>query len=152
MANEVKLEEICPAVFGIKARRYRQLADEGVLPKVVKGKVDFVLATKKYIDYLHKCVEGEGSPTLTKERTRKTKAEAEIKELELRKLQGELVDRSEVVDELVRRVYTIKSDLLSIPKRLAKWPDAKDVAHKQVRHIMKTYSRKTGIFQDEEEI
>lgn len=97
---------------------------------------------RKDRDGTSKQVHGDGDPsTLTAERTRKTRHEANIKEMQERQLSGELMERAIVSDEFVRRVYIVKSDLLNIEKKLMQWPAAKAIVVKQVRQILKNYSR-----------
>ena len=134
-------------IFGITERRYRQMAKEEIVPEPVGGMVDFVVATKQYIAHLHKRLEGEGSLSLTDERTRKTKAEAEIKELELKKLKGSLIDREEVVREFVARIHVLKSDLLALPKSLPPGKERDRLKNAIIRQ-MKTYARPSGVLRD----
>ena len=49
--NQVELEKISKPVFGITSRRYRQMANDEIVPAVVKGKIDFVAASKALIEY-----------------------------------------------------------------------------------------------------
>lgn len=86
----------------------------------------------------------EGQPSSASERLKLAKA---IKaEMENKILAGEYILRSTVSDELVRRVYTIKSDLKALERRLTRWPEAKEVFKKGVAAMMRTYSRPTGVF------
>ena len=77
MANEVELEKVSKSVFGITSRRYRQMANDEIVPAVVKGKIDFIAASKALIAYYRKLAEGQGSLSLTDVRTRKENARAE---------------------------------------------------------------------------
>ena len=152
MANEIallKLEKYWTSK-GLKLtwRRYRQLADDDKVPKAVKGNVDALEALTMLAIYYQGRVEGGGDSSLTDERRRKTKAEAAMAELELAELQGDLIRRHEVVQALVDRIYVLKSDLQALPKRLARYPEAKEIAAKYLRQLMKTYSRKAGVFSD----
>ena len=61
MANEVELEKVAKSVFGISSRRYRQLANDEIVPPVVKGMIDFVAASKAIIAYYRKLAESQGS-------------------------------------------------------------------------------------------
>ncbi|MDX9821832.1 MAG: hypothetical protein RBT20_07850 [Syntrophales bacterium] len=149
MNNEIKVRDVCPTVFGISPRRYRQLADEGHVPRAARGKIDFVKATREFCKYQRQLLAGDDRSTLTDERRRKTGAEATMKELELQKMRGDIIPRVDVADELVRRVYVLKSDMLAIERRLSKFPEAKEIVKKQIRNMMRTYSRQTGIFSKE---
>jgi hypothetical protein len=71
-----------------------------------------------------------------------------IKEMERKTMEGSLIERATVADELVKRAYVFRSDLMAMEKRLVKWPDAKELVAKQIRHLLRTYSRKTGVFNE----
>jgi phage terminase Nu1 subunit (DNA packaging protein) len=114
----------------MKARRYRQIADEGRVPKVVKGKILDPMATMTALAcYYQKLAEGNGSLSLTDERTRLTRINADKKELELEKARGELIDTAfaqkmwgGVLENIVKKIDIIPSKLpplaygLSIPE------------------------------------
>ncbi len=103
---------------------------------------DQVQAWREQRDGPGKQVQGDGDPsTLTAERTRKTRAEANIKEMQERQLSGELMERATVSDEFCARIVVLKSDFLAIEKRLMQYPAAKAIVAKQVRQILKNYSR-----------
>jgi hypothetical protein len=53
-----------------------------------------------------------------------------------------------VADEFTRRVYTLKTDLLALPRRLTRWPEAKGIVDKALRQMMKNYSKPTGVLKD----
>ena len=143
-AGDVYIEDWCLEGFGISSERYRQLGKEGKVPPIKNGMINLKIAVPALISYYRNM--GDNDTTLTDERRRKTKADADMAELELQELQGSLIRREEVAQELVNRVYTLKGDLLALPKRLAKHQEAKAIAAKYVRQLMKTYSRKTGVF------
>jgi phage terminase Nu1 subunit (DNA packaging protein) len=140
-----KINDICPEIFGISAVRYRQLANEGKLPSPKNGLVDFEEATKQYVSYLRDRLENHDD-TLTEQRRRKTKAEADMKEMQAAQQRGDLIERSIIADELVKRTLFLKADLLALPRRLAKWPEAKDISLKYLTRLMKVYSSNTGPF------
>lgn len=144
-----KIKEICE-IFGISTERFYQLSAEGKVPRPEKGFIDQDQATRQYIEYLKSKIEISTS-TLTEERRRKTAAEAEIKNLQLEELKGNLIRRDEVVGELVSRVVVLKGDLLSLPRRLAKYPEAKDISYKYIMQLLKTYSRPSGFFRKAKE-
>lgn len=78
---------------------------------------------------------------MAREKLRAQKAKADLQEMSAEQQRGGLISRQEVADEFVARVTILKQDLLALPRRLAKWPDAAAVAKKQARHMMETYSR-----------
>jgi phage terminase Nu1 subunit (DNA packaging protein) len=118
MANTVKIDKVCPNVFGISVRRYQQLAKESILPQSDNGYIDFVLATKHLISYYQKLVEGQGSITLTEERARLARVQADLVTLEYKKAIGELVDADEVSRIWIAMGQACRSRLLAIPAKL----------------------------------
>lgn len=150
MANETNLEKLekywTSKGFRMTWRRYRQLAKDDKVPEPKKGMVDALEALARLACYYQGMAEGDGDTSLTDERRRKTKAEATKAELELQELEGSLIRRDEVVQALVDRIYVLKTDLLALPKRLARYPEAKAITAKYLRQLMKTYSRRTGVF------
>ena len=115
MANTVKLDKLCPGIFGISERRYRQLAQEGIVPPVEDGLVDFIAATKHLIAYYQKLVEGQGAITLTEERARLTKFQAEKAKMETERMQETLVEASEVEKRWLALGQACRARLLGIP-------------------------------------
>lgn len=118
MANEVNLEKIAKPIFDITSRRYRQLAKEHIVPPVVNGMIDFPIACRDYIAYQRKQLEGQGSLSLTDERTRLTRINADRKELELQKERGELVSAAEMTNLLGTIARKIRQKLLAFSKKL----------------------------------
>jgi phage terminase Nu1 subunit (DNA packaging protein) len=126
MANTVTLDKLCPEIFGISDRRYRQLAKEGIVPPVVDGRVDFVAATKHLLAYYQKLVEGQGAITLTEERARLTKFMAEKTRMEVEKLRGTLVDASEVERTWMAMGQVCRLRLLALPVKVSPLLDGLD--------------------------
>ncbi|WP_051409248.1 helix-turn-helix domain-containing protein [Syntrophorhabdus aromaticivorans] len=75
-------------------------------------------------------------------------AKAVRAELETKILQNEYISRAEVLDALVRRTYTIKSDQLALERRLLRWPEAREIVKKSHRAMWRAYSQKTGVFKE----
>ena len=119
MANMVKLNDICPAILGITSRRYRQLAEEGHVPKPEKGAVDLMPAIREYIGYLQERLRGSGSLSLTDERTRLTKIQADRKEIDLLKERGELIPVDEAMKVWGAIIMTMKTRIQTMPRKLA---------------------------------
>jgi phage terminase Nu1 subunit (DNA packaging protein) len=116
MANNlVNLEVACQQIFGISSRRYRQLVKELGAPPVVNGKVDILKACKFLIDYYRKLAEGQGSLSLTEERARLTKVNADLKLLMLRKQQGELIEKQLAFEMFTLVLTRMAEKLKSIP-------------------------------------
>lgn len=149
MSETVKLSSLCPAIFGVTEKRYRQLAQEGHVPTANRGTVDRDEATRAYIAHLHDRLarkdvsEADG-------RRRKELAQAGREELKLAKESESLIERAVIADEFARRVYTLKADLLALPRRLAKWPEAKTIVDRYLKQLMKNYAKPTGALKGEE--
>ena len=118
MANEVELEKVARSVFGITSRRYRQMASEGVVPVVVKGKIDFVAAAKAVIEYYRKLAEGQGSISLIDERAALTAIKKEREKLKLETERGNLVPKEQSLIWLSKLLAEIKLHFLGLPRRL----------------------------------
>lgn len=147
-AVPVKATEIAKQIYGITYQRYMQLANEGAVPKPIKGYVDFVLATKAFCEYQQQLIKGRGGSGREAEELRKLKAQADREEMKAAKERGDLIERPMVADEFTRRVYTLKTDLLALPRRLTRWPEAKGIVDKALRQMMKNYSKPTGVLKD----
>lgn len=117
-------------LFNLTVRRIQQLTQDGVLATELvdkKRKYDLLLTVQKYIAYLQEKVvkKGENKDDAQNE-SRKIKADAdlraakaEIADMELKELRGEM-HRSEDVEAMTTDlVFTIRSMMLALPGRLA---------------------------------
>ena len=118
-SNQVDLVKVAQQVFGITDRRYRQLADEGIVPRPEKGNIDFVAATKALIEYYRKLAEADGSLSLQDERTRWTGIKADIAALELERTKGNLVDRQQAIAWLCEQISNATMSFKGLARRLA---------------------------------
>ena len=128
------------------SRRYRQIVDEGLADRPVNGWLNAVKAPIQIAIYYQRMAKGKGDTTHEEEKKLLTRTRRQREQMELEHERKNLIERATVADELVKRIHVLKSDMLAIEKRLARWPDAKEICAKQVRHLMRTYSRKTGVF------
>jgi hypothetical protein len=112
------LTKVSRVYFNISNRRYRQLADEQVVPPVVKGKIPLLAAFKALLAYKTKLSEGQGSLNLTDVRTRKENARAEREELIVKKMRGEQVPKDQVEKWLHGHVEEAKGAILGLPRRM----------------------------------
>lgn len=121
MANPVlmvELTKVADAVFGIGWRRYRQLATDGVTPPVVAGKIDLIEASRTLIEYYRKRAEAGGSLSLTDERTRLTRINADRKQLELEKMRGETIDTERAQQVWAAVMQNVVNKLELLPAKL----------------------------------
>ena len=121
MANPVlmvELTKVADAVFGIGWRRYRQLATDGVTPPVKAGKIDLIEASRTLIEYYRKRAEAGGSLSLTDERTRLTRINADRKQLELEKMRGETIDTERAQQVWAAVMQNVVNKLELLPAKL----------------------------------
>jgi hypothetical protein len=148
--NPIKLELMADywksLGLDMSSRRYRQIAKEGRVDEPRQGWVDGYKAPIQVAIYYQGMAEGKGDSTHEEIKKQRDLEKLEMEKMERKKMEGSLIDRDTVSEELVKRIHVMKSDLLALEKRLARWPEAKEVAAKFVRHLMTTYSRKTGVF------
>lgn len=117
-------------LFNLTVRRIQQLTQDGVLATELvdkKRKYDLLLTVQRYIAYLQEKVVKKGeNKDDTQNESRKIKADAdlraakaEIADMELKELRGEM-HRSEDVEAMTTDlVFTIRSMMLALPGRLA---------------------------------
>lgn len=84
----------------LSERRVQQLHKEGVIPKAERGRYELAPAVQGYIRYLLDRTVGNAAQSSALdyhvEKARKTKAEADIAEIEAAKRRGEAIDAAEV--------------------------------------------------------
>jgi hypothetical protein len=103
----------------ISERRIQQLARDNILPRPIKGQYDAVQCVHGYIDYLKKLAMGNGELSLTDERTRLTKYQADLAEIELKKAHGELIQSKIAMAMWAEVITAVRQRLLGLPTRLA---------------------------------
>jgi hypothetical protein len=115
--QQAPLEKACQ-VFGFGAERYRQLAKAGLAPKPERGQIPFLAACKAVIDYYRAAVDG-GDETYHAERTRLTKAQADIRELQLERERGDVIETTAAMKLWSEIMATFRVRLTSMPRRIA---------------------------------
>ena len=122
--------KVIATLFGLTVRRIQQLTQDGVLKTEQVGKqrrYDLLDTVRRYIAYLQEKVNSKGgTKDDTENESRKIKADADLKatkaeiaEMELQELKGEM-HRSEDVEAMTSDlVFTIRSMILALPGRLA---------------------------------
>lgn len=114
------------AVFlNLTKQRVHQLVAEG-LPRELRGKYDLDKCAQWYIRYLQAAIEKRAIPleegeyaSERKERVRKMRADADLKEIDLAQRRGQLVAIEDVEKEMTDLVLTTKARVLSVAPRLA---------------------------------
>ena len=121
VCNAIALAEF----FGLTKQRVHQLVAEG-LPRELRGKYDLDKAARWYIRYLQAAIEKRAIPmdgdelvSEQKERVRKLRLDADLKEIELARERGQLVAVEDVEKELSDLVLTTKARIMAVAPRLA---------------------------------
>lgn len=115
--NLVKIDVLAKA-FHRTDRRIRQLVKENILPRAAKkGLYDYWDSHHAFVKYLDKLISGSGKLSLTEERTRLTKAQADKVEYEIKILHREYVKGAEVKDTAFNTARKVRDALLNIPDR-----------------------------------
>jgi len=113
LANLSKLLDVTP-------RRVQQLAKDGVIPAPERGKYELIGSVQGYVKFLRARAVGVelGSEAFTQERARKTKAAADMAEIELARMRGTYLHVEEVRMAWTAIVQNVKTRLLVIPSKL----------------------------------
>ena len=114
------------ALLRLTERRVQQLSKEGVIPKAERGRYELIPSVQGYIKYIQDrsvLRGGDDDPDRVDyhvEKARKTKAEADIAEMEAAKMRGDLVDAIEMKGALELVMSEVKTKLLNnAPTRIA---------------------------------
>jgi len=111
-------------LIGVGDRRIRQLADEGVIVRIKKGRYDLAASMKNYIKYL-KVSEGlQDSPKneqeeLDHEKMLHEKAKRGMAELKLAAMRGEMHKAEDVERVMTDQLSAFRSKVLNIPTKIA---------------------------------
>lgn len=115
--------EIIARLLNLTPRRVQQLASEGVIPKEKRGQYPLAASVTGYCTYIQEKLQdpnGASKGNLNEERTRKTRAEADIAEMEAAKMRGDLVDAVEMKQALDLVISEVRAKLLNnAPTRIA---------------------------------
>lgn len=118
MANELNLEVACKQVIGVSSRRYRQLAADNIVPPITKGEIDILKACKAMLEYYRKLIAGTGSLSLTDERIRLTKINADQKQLNYDKDRGKLIHVDIAMFLWGQVLMRVRQKILAVPVKL----------------------------------
>lgn len=106
----------------LSERRVQQLAKEGILPKASRGRYDLVGCVQAYVGFLQGQLEkrvAERSDGFEDQRLRHQTAKAELAELELAELRGELIGMGAAEHGIATLLSGLQAQLLAIPATIA---------------------------------
>lgn len=132
-------------LLGCSVRNVNILVKDRVIPPPDKDhKYDFIACNHHYIAFWKE-----------KALLSKSRLDEDIKEIKKEKEQfmleqekGQWIRRDDVVNELVKRIHVLKSDLLSLVKRMPPQSKEKEVVKRFVMTLLKNYSQRSGVFKD----
>lgn len=118
----VRTEQLAKAC-NLTPRRIRQLVQEG-MPRAGHGRYELGECLSWYIRYLQQIVERRGTPEQSGARLamaeadmRKLTADAEMAEIKVRRLRGELISDADAVAEIRRFCERVRAVILSMRSR-----------------------------------
>ncbi|MCM3565194.1 terminase small subunit [Hydrogenophaga intermedia] len=112
--QEVTADDLA-GLFRVSRRRIEQLAQQGTLTRVARGRYRLQDAVHAMLDEL---AEREGPSELQAERLRKLRAEATMAELELARQRGLVAPIAEFEASQFRFTEMVKQNMLQLPHRL----------------------------------
>lgn len=109
-------------VVGITDRAVRALATKGVVPRLPDGRYPIRASIRAYCTWMREAAAGRGQmgpkSSLTAERLRLVREQADRAELQNRALRGELVPAAEVEAEWAAIATALRARLLAMPARV----------------------------------
>jgi predicted HTH domain antitoxin len=136
-------------LLGITPRRVTELVRENIIPAPDKDhRYDWLRCNHAYIAFW----KGKTAATKSKVNDELKAVELEQKKFKLGVQRGMYIARQDVVNELVKRVYVLKSDLLSLERRMPPQSKEKEIVKKFVRNLLNVYSQRTGPFRENKKI
>lgn len=111
--------ETISKLLDLTPRRVQQLSKEGVIPKSERGRYELVPAVRGYINYLRERSINAGVISFDDVRVRKTTAEAEMAEIELKEKKEQLIPIEHITNTWMELIGASKQRMLAIPAKLA---------------------------------
>lgn len=152
MAENLQGSQVIAKIFGVSTRRVEQLKTEGIIKGQGKPtKYDLLPTIQAYIKYLSDKANGrEKKETTAQLETEKLVAEKRIKEakaemveLELKEMRGELHRASDVEAITTDHVLYLRSMLMALPGKLAvdvaaahSAPECADIIKREVHSVL----------------
>lgn len=112
-------------IFGVTDRRVRQMAEEGILERVAKGRYNLKDSLKNYILAIKVANEGSGIADLDsdinidEEKAIHERVKRHISELKLKTMKGELHKAADVKEVMTDMLAAFRTRTLAIPSKIA---------------------------------
>lgn len=120
MATTVPLDTIC-RLLDLTPQRVNQLAKEGVIPKVERGRYELVPVVRAYIQYLRMGNLKRDLPEndYTTHRMRLTRARADIMEMEKAQMEERLIPAGDIEEAWLEASTNMRAKMLALPSKAA---------------------------------
>ena len=109
-------------LFGMSTRNVRTLIERGIIPKLdIRGKHPLKESLQNYLKDLRKKAAGHATDdgdSLSAQRARLTKTQAEQEEIKLRKLRGEMVPVDVMIEIETGFFRTVRASVLRLPSSI----------------------------------
>ncbi|GBE37466.1 MAG TPA: hypothetical protein ENH40_06080 [Nitrospirae bacterium] len=129
-------------LLNLSERRVQILADEGILPRVSRGRYDPLICTHAYIRYIKELANGKGSTRLLDARVRTLEAMAVKRETENKVRDDELIEIARHERIIFERNRLARDTLLKIPDRTFAALSSKLKLKKDKFHIVREMLKK----------
>ncbi len=126
-------------------RRVQYLVQEGVIPKPSRGEYPLVGSIQGYIHYLQSQL-AKGAKKLDEDARLKT-AQANLRELELEKARGNLLDRDDVKDTVSEVMSVMSAEVGAMPSRVSvdcvgkSATEIKKILSDETRHVQENIAK-----------
>ncbi len=111
--------------FGVSDRRIRQMAEEGIISRVTKGRYNYKESVKNYILSLKLAVDAstsenpDGELDFNEEKALHERVKRHIAELKYQTMKGELHKAEDVQKVMVDMLTAFKTRILNIPAKVS---------------------------------
>lgn len=122
-------------IFGVTDRRIRQMAEEGIIVRVAKGRYNLVESVKNYILSLKLAVDSAGSDNpdgelnIEEEKALHERVKRHISELKLQTMKGELHKAEDVRRVMTDMLSSFKTRLMNVPAKVAPVLEDRDAGY-----------------------
>lgn len=122
-------------IFGVTDRRIRQMAEEGIIARVSKGRYNLVESLKNYILSLKLAVDSnneenpDGELDIDEEKALHERVKRHISELKLQTMKGELHKAEDVEAVMSDMLSAFKTRMMNIPSKVAPVLEERDAGY-----------------------
>lgn len=122
-------------IFGVTDRRIRQMAEEGIITRVSKGRYNLVESLKNYILSLKLAVDSnneenpDGELDIDEEKALHERVKRHISELKLQTMKGELHKAEDVEAVMSDMLSAFKTRMMNIPSKVAPVLEERDAGY-----------------------